>query len=221
MEIIAGILLVITGFLSGITIDKMIAIGLAGRVEYEKENKKVKRTILCTINAIGWLLVYIKYGTSINTVVYSAIASWLIIISVTDLKVQEIPIIFTLCIGISALLRIFCNKESIKEYLLGAVILPVLLLLLFIATSGKGIGIGDIKLEVAFGLLLGWRLSLVAFYIGCILLVIAYPILKKAKIKGFETHRVPFGPYLCMGAYLTILLGNIIYDIVIRWLFGG
>ena len=87
-------------------------------------------------------------------------------------------------------------------------------------TKGRGIGGGDIKLEISLAILLGMS-GLVSFYIGCIALLIAYPILNKLNIKGFETHKVPFGPYLCIGAYTMMIFGEPIMKLIKLWLFGA
>lgn len=143
----------------------------------------------------------------------------MIVISMVDLKIQEIPILLVYIIGIVAIINTILNK-SYKDSILGFVIIPVFLLIILLITSGRGIGGGDIKLEAVLGLLLTWKYSILSFYIGCIVLVIAYPILRKLKIKCFDTNKVPFGPYLCFGAFIMMIYGEQIVSFVTRFMFG-
>jgi len=82
--------------------------------------------------------------------------------------------------------------------------LPMLLLSLFIQGAFGG---GDIKLMAVCGLFLGWRLTLVAFFIalvfgGC---YAAFLMLSGRRKRG--EHMV-FGPALCLGVAISIYFGN-------------
>ena len=66
-------------------------------------------------------------------------------------------------------------------------------------------GLGDVYLMAAGGLLLGWKHILLATVIGCVLGSVIHIIRMKASKKGSQ---LAFGPYLCTGIYLTILFGN-------------
>jgi leader peptidase (prepilin peptidase)/N-methyltransferase len=57
----------------------------------------------------------------------------------------------------------------------------------------------------AAGLLLGWKHILLATVLGCTVGSIIHLIRMKVSKKGKE---LAFGPYLCIGIYLTILFGN-------------
>jgi len=71
----------------------------------------------------------------------------------------------------------------------------------------EAMGMGDVKLMSAFGAFLGWAstfwilsiASLVGSAIGILLL------LRKGKMWGV---RIPFGPYLAIGAYVWMLGGK-------------
>lgn len=86
------------------------------------------------------------------------------------------------------------------------------LYLLWFFTKGKGIGFGDVKLMVPLSLLLGWPRTLVAvflaFVIGAFFGVILLTI-KKVKLK----QAIPFGPFLIIGALISLVWG----DVLIRW----
>jgi len=55
------------------------------------------------------------------------------------------------------------------------------------------------------GLLLGLKLTILAFLLGCILGSIIHVI--RMKVKGADSV-LAFGPYLSLGIFITILFGN-------------
>jgi leader peptidase (prepilin peptidase)/N-methyltransferase len=81
-------------------------------------------------------------------------------------------------------------------------------------TRGRGMGLGDLKLAIPLGLILGWPDMLVAtiaaFVLGSIvgLLLIAD---KRATMGG----AIPFGPFIVLGFYVAIFYG----ESILRWYF--
>jgi leader peptidase (prepilin peptidase) / N-methyltransferase len=73
-----------------------------------------------------------------------------------------------------------------------------------------GIGMGDIKLAISIGLMVGYLggLELVVFAYGTILsaVIIAVGLMLAGRAK--LASRIPFGPYLAIGAMLPILAGD-------------
>ena len=54
-------------------------------------------------------------------------------------------------------------------FLIGFLCVSVFLLILYYATCGRAIGGGDVKPMAVCGLLLGWKLIIFAFLLGCII----------------------------------------------------
>ena len=91
--------------------------------------------------------------------------------------------------------------------LAGVVFLAVYLI------SRRGLGGGDVKLMAVCGLVLGWKLVLLAFFLGCILGSVIHII----RMKAFGADRVlAMGPYLSLGVLLAVLWGNT----MIQWYMG-
>lgn len=84
-----------------------------------------------------------------------------------------------------------------------------------------GIGMGDVKLAISIGLVVGYlgAIELVVFAYGTVLSAVVIAIglmgLGKAKLAS----RIPFGPYLAIGALLPILAPDATTGLV-RGLFG-
>lgn len=86
---------------------------------------------------------------------------------------------------------------------------------LWFITQGKGFGLGDVKLAVPLGLLLGWPDMLVAVMLAFIVGAVVGIILVLAQKKALK-QTVPFGPFLIIGTFLSLLWGTQIY----HWYLG-
>jgi len=158
------------------------------------------------LGAIGW-----QFGLSIMTVQYCILTLALVIVVGTDLSHKEIP--NEVSLGASAALGLIALVTLNWGGLLGGAILFILLLLIAVISRG-GMGGGDIKLALGIGLALGWKLGLVAmtvaFLIGGILAIILL-------IRGTRRKALPFGPFLAVGAWVAIFLGEILVQIYISF----
>jgi leader peptidase (prepilin peptidase)/N-methyltransferase len=63
------------------------------------------------------------------------------------------------------------------------------------------------------GLLLGWKLNVLAFFAGCILGSVIHVIRMKVTKEG---HVLAMGPYLSLGVALSVLFG----DYFLNWYLG-
>lgn len=98
---------------------------------------------------------------------------------------------------------------------LGVAVLAGLYWLLYLASKGKWVGLGDVKLGIFMGIVLGWQRSLAALFlaniIGCIIVL---PGLVMGKLN--RKSRVPFGPFLIAAFMVSFLFG----DRIIDWYLG-
>lgn len=148
---------------------------------------------------------------------YFVISSFLIIIFVYDLKHYIIldKVIYP-AIGISFLFRIldFEHWDFFEIWNLGFGVLsaPLFFLAIILVSKGRWMGLGDVKLALLMGLVLGYPNILVAlflaFLIGAIM-GIGLIILGKKTIKS----EVPFGPFLVLGTFVALFWG----EIIISW----
>jgi leader peptidase (prepilin peptidase)/N-methyltransferase len=83
----------------------------------------------------------------------------------------------------------------------------------------EAMGLGDVKLLAAIGAFLGWRATLFTIFSSSILGgIIGGTLLltKKANWQG----RIPYGPYLVVGALLWLFYGNDLMDWYMRFMRG-
>ena len=132
------------------------------------------------------------------------LTSCLILISLIDYKTQIIPDGLVGVIAVSGVLyNLLVKPQGVVDMLLGGAIGFVVMLLIFVISHG-GMGGGDVKLSAAVGLWLGVEgtllFLLLAFIMGGVISLLL--LASGAKSKG---DAIPFGPFLCFAAFVTIL----------------
>ena len=147
---------------------------------------------------------------------YCLVASAMIVLSVIDFRTNIIPfgvniviLVLGLCITMIMYLGSGRDNGVIFNHILGVFAVGLLLLLILLISRGRAMGGGDVKLMGAAGLVLGWKLILLAFLLGCILASVIHPIRMKLQHQG---RILAFGPYLATGIIAAILFGERIID---------
>jgi len=142
---------------------------------------------------------------SIDLVYYLIIVSSLIIVFVYDLKHYLIPdkIVFP-AIGLAFIFRLF--EGSVLDSLLAGLSAGGFFLLLVLVSKGKWMGLGDVKLALLMGLILGWPGIFIAlflsFFSGAVV-GLSLIALGKKKMKS----EIPFGPFL-VGSTVFVIFTN-------------
>lgn len=185
---------------------------LRGRCRFCKAKLSVQYPIVEILNGLLYCLIFYIKGLNVQSVLTMLLASALIVIAVIDWRTFEIPFglnVFIAVLGIIIIAVKLADRDftGIIDNLIGAVSVSGFLLLLYLATKGRGIGGGDIKLMAAAGLFLGWKNCIVAFVIGCILGSVIHLI--RMKISKAD-HVLAFGPYLAAGILVAGLWGEAI-----------
>lgn len=162
-----------------------------------------------SITGITFVWVYLVFGFSYQTIIGFVLTSILIIVTVIDLDTMEILDRFQILLFLLALINLLISPLPLFEHLIGFFIISIPFFVIAYITGG--IGGGDIKLIAMAGLLLGYKATLVAFFIASILggLVALYLLVSKQKERK---SLIAFGPYLCIGVFLAYLYGNQIFS---------
>lgn len=177
-----------------------------------------KRGVGCFLSevtfAVAALLLELFVGLSFLFLIYLVTAALLLILSLVDLDIKEVPhgILFGILL-LGVLLFVLSFFPSVRltaavwwEHLVGAFIVSLPLFIVMMITGG-GIGGGDIKLMFCLGLLLGYKLVLIAFLFGIAIAALVSVILLLAfgKDRKFE---VPLVAFLAVGFLLAVLVGD-------------
>lgn len=114
---------------------------------------------------------------------------------------------------------------DLRRALVAAVAVPTVMLALseiFRLLRGRpGIGMGDVKLALSIGLVVGYlgALELVVFAYATVLSAAAVTVVLVVTGRLTVSSRIPFGPYLAIGALLPVVAGDLVTDRV-RGLLG-
>lgn len=181
-----------------------------GKCRSCKDKISVQYPIIEASNALVWMTILFVWGLRWETILYCACASVMIVISVIDERTKEINLGLNLFLGVLGIARLVIDYKNWYYYVIGMFVVSVPFLLIVIISKERAMGLGDVYLMAAAGLLLGWKHVLLATVIGCALGSVIHIIRMKVSKKGNE---LAFGPYLCLGIYLTILFG----EPILRW----
>ncbi|MDP2789063.1 MAG: prepilin peptidase [bacterium] len=142
--------------------------------------------------------------------------SLLLVISVYDLKHKIIPDALVLAFDLLAFIGLFLflyhnfapHVPSLSEIFSGAVVALPFALLWFVS-RGAWMGLGDAKLAIGLGWMLGTTLmfsgAVVAFWLGAIvgLVLIFFSRISLGRY-GLKSE-IPFAPFLAFGAFLVFI----------------
>ena len=157
------------------------------------------------LNGFFYVMFTIVYGFRLETLLLCLLSSALTAIAVIDFRTYEIPYGINLFIGVLGVIRFITDLRHWDTYLIGLCSVSLFLGLLFLISGGRAIGGGDVKLMAVTGLLLGWKLNLLAFFLGCIYGAVIHLIRMKLTHTG---HMLALGPYLAMGIMTSALFGQ-------------
>ncbi len=188
---------------------------LKGRCRKCGARISVQYPIIEAVNGILYVLLFLKYTltdnmTIVTLLLYCLLFSALLALSVIDFRTFEIPVGFNIFILILGIARVATDYRNWLLYVIGMVSVSLFLLAIFAITKGRGIGGGDVKLMAATGLLLGWKLNLLGFVIGCILGAVIHLIRMRVSKEG---RTLAMGPYLSAGVAISIFFG----DFILNW----
>jgi len=177
------------------------------------------------------------FGTSLSILVlcfYAAFLSWLLALAMIDIDTQTLPNSLTqsgLVLGLIYQVSLATtgangasNVASISKLLLfgiiGAIVGIWLLDIMRIAgrffLQKEAMGGGDPKLAAMIGMWLGWQNVLLAIMIASAIGTVVGAIAIAAKNLD-KQQQIPFGPFLALGAAISLFYGNNIITNYLAW----
>ncbi len=177
---------------------------LRGRCRYCKETYGINSFAAEFITGTAFVLCGMHAMPGLMLVLMFIFTGCLILISLIDYEKQIIPDFLSGVIAVSGLWYNFLHRpDMIFDAISGGVLGFAIMLAVFVISRG-GMGGGDVKLSAAAGLWLGVEGTIVflllAFAIGGIISIML--LASGIKSKG---DAVPFGPFLCISAFVVLL----------------
>jgi leader peptidase (prepilin peptidase)/N-methyltransferase len=206
---------------------------LKGRCRHCRSRISVRYPIVEAITGVLFLLVFWTYGFSVQTLGYWAFLSWLLTLSLIDLDTMTLPnsltqsglvagLVFKGTMGFLQASQLSGTSNQLWSGIVGAVL--GIWLFDIIAFGGSlvfgqaAMGGGDAKLAAMMGAWLGWKYLLLSGFIACAVGAFAGG---GAIALGWLDRRqpMPFGPFLALGAGLTVFFGEAILSTYLRLFF--
>ncbi len=195
---------------------------LLGKCRYCRHTLAWHYPVVEALSGLLSVALFIRYGLTYQYFLFLLFTAVLIIISFIDLYHQIIPDVLSLpgiVVGLAVSFipgNIFWLDSFIGAIAGGGFLFLVGFIYEYI-TKREGMGGGDIKLLAMIGAWMGWRpLPLIVFISSLIGAIIGIAFLLLAG-KGFRV-RIPFGPFLSMGALLYLFFGPWLTSLYFRML---
>jgi len=210
---------------------------LKGRCAFCGKKISVCYPLVETISAIFALMCFNKFfvgqGDLALAFIFYAFLCALIVITGIDLKYFIIPDIISISGIIMGIIFSFIFPQihhtanhlhalwlSVLSCLIASGTLFLIAVIGSVIFKKEAMGLGDVKLVGLFGAFLGYKYALLSIFLSSIIgsiFGIGMILFGKAKLQT----RIPFGPYLAAGAFLSLFYGDILIDWYIRLLTMG
>ncbi len=167
--------------------------------------------IIELLSAFIFLFTYYRFGLTVKTLAFLIFFLLLIALSLIDLETKRIPDVITLpgiAVGFVLSFWTILLLKSVIGIAVGIGVLYLLAVLGKLILKQDAMGGGDIKLLGMIGAFLGPIGVLLTLFFGALVgALISVPLRKR---------KVPFGPFLSAGAFITAFWGDWVVRMVLR-----
>jgi leader peptidase (prepilin peptidase)/N-methyltransferase len=166
--------------------------------------------VVMALTALGFLFAYLQFGFACRLAMAWWFIAVMIVIAFIDLEHMIIPnriVLTAALVGLAASVALEPRRWWI--YLVAAVGAAFFLFVLALIWRG-GMGLGDVKMALLMGAVLGTLVIealFLAFVFGAVI-GIALIVTKRKTRKD----KIPFGPYLALGSVVALLVGEWMLD---------
>lgn len=206
---------------------------LRGRCRHCKNPISIRYPLVEAATGILFLLVFLSFDISIKTLGYWIFGGWLLALSLIDLDTMTLPNPLTksgLILGL--VFQLFVGYyyqptqvEVIHQLMFGAIgavlgiwLFDAIFIVGSIIMGQPAMGGGDAKLAAMMGAWLGWKYLLVAGFLACALGAFIGGGAIALKLIS-RRQPIPFGPFLALGAIITVFAGEPILSAYLRFMF--
>lgn len=201
---------------------------LGGRCRYCKKPISWRYPLVELITSVLFFVAYCVWPYEldgalqlVNFGIFLAIIVVGVALSVYDLKWMILPnrLVYSLAaLSILWLLTLSISESNVSllvSAIIGSIGFGGFFFVLYQISKGKWIGGGDVRLGFILGLLLGWQYSILGLTIAAYLAT-AVVLTLILMGKYHKKMHIPFGPFLLLGAYASVIWGRAIVDWYLR-----
>ena len=213
------IILFLIGFILGLMFtlvgEKMPL--LLPEVVPKEENSWIVNLFIAVLMALVLLISYYEYGFSYEFLVSLVVSGLVIMIFISDFKymiILDSPLIVSSLVVFIVRLCYLGFKNAALSVLSGIALFLFMYLIGFFGKKIFGrdaLGGGDIKLSLVIGIILGFRLGMVAIILSSIL-ALPYAL---TSVMLNNSREVPFGPFLISSMALVFIFSEKFLNLLI------
>lgn len=184
---------------------------LLGRCRFCRMPISMRYPLVELITGLCATAVYLKFGLTLEGLVFFVFIAALIVVIFIDIDYQIIPDVISLSgIPLFFLASAFIVHTTVVESLLGILVGGGSLLAVAVTyrtiTGKEGMGGGDIKLLAMIGALCGWKGVLFTIFVSSLAGTLVGVAIMAVQNKNMKLA-LPFGPFLSLGAIVYIFFG--------------
>lgn len=189
---------------------------LGGRCRSCRAPISMRYPLVEAANALGYLTIVWSFGTGWTAALYALLFSSLVVVTGTDLSHKIIPNVITVpgtvigLLGAATVLPVGL-LNAVLGMTIGSGILWLLAWVSPYVFGKEGMGGGDIKLLAMIGAFLGWKPALLTIMIGSLAGSVIGVSLIALRIMKRDDY-IPFGPFLVLGALLSMFFAQPLFD---------
>ncbi|MDO7086463.1 A24 family peptidase [Pseudocolwellia sp. AS88] len=189
---------------------------LRGKCSQCKNKISARYPFIELATAILSTVVAVNFGVTITTLFIILLTYALITLTMIDYDHMLLPDQITLpFLWLGLLVNINGTIVPLQDAVIGAAVGYMSLYSIFwgfkLLTGKEGMGFGDFKLVALFGAWIGWQLLPIL-----ILMASAVGAIIGISLMVFKNHQreqaIPFGPYLAIAGWITMIWGNSIWS---------
>ncbi|MCL4467903.1 MAG: prepilin peptidase [Deltaproteobacteria bacterium] len=193
---------------------------LRGRCRYCGNRISLRYPAVELITGLLAAGLFIKYGLTIDLMVFFILSTGLTAITFIDIDHGIIPNSLSypgIIIGFASSFFVSINNpiSSIIGMLTGAGILFVTAFTYKAVTGVEGMGMGDVKLMAAIGAFLGWEAAIFTVIISACIGALAGVTLILFAGKG-RRYAIPYGPFISLSAVVYLFYGHALISLYLR-----
>ncbi len=185
---------------------------LGGKCRYCKSKISIQYPIIETISGLIFVLIYYKFGLSLNAIIYMLLTPLLISIFIIDMKTQYIYDSENIAVFILFLVYFFYQLIIVHKFLWenlisGGISLMVFAGIFFLAKlfyKKEEFGSGDIFLGTVLAFFFTYRYFMIFFVLSTTLAALYGLII----LLFFKKHHVAFGPFLIVSLYIVLFFSH-------------
>ena len=186
---------------------------LGGRCRYCRHPLSRAYPMSESVTGIVFALTAWHFGSGLETLAALVFAALFIVMSGIDLRIFILPDRLTYPAAVLALpAAVWVFGLSWVNALLGGIAGAGIFWLLAHyyrwRTGRDGLGLGDVKLMLSVGFLCGLEHLTLAVLLASVAALAGFGIMAAAGRKGVGSARLPFGPFLCGAAWITLVYGG-------------